>query len=90
MENSYIIPARYYRNIEHKDMKPIGWIWSERVESYYLEDSVTYDNWSGVWLREYKEKWVVTDCNYSEPKIIHEGTMYVMELINLTRKLWNI
>ena len=85
---SYIIPARFFKPLEKEDLSTQGWLRSPIAREYFLENSLTDEQDSGIWIRQYGTKWIITDCNYSEHRIIHEGTLTLMELINLTRELW--
>lgn len=87
MENSYIIPAAFFRKLNKEDLENYGWQKSPLAQEYFLKGSLT-DEWqSGIWIRQRDEDWIITNCNKSEHEIIHEEPLSIMELINLTQKL---
>lgn len=88
--NHYIIPPRFFRPLEKRDLAEQGWYYSSLASEYFLEGSLTAKEQSGVWIRQWGDQWIVTDCNHTEHQVLHEGTLNLMELINLTRKLWKL
>lgn len=84
----YIIPARFYQPLKSSDLEPHGWRYSALAKEYFLEDSLTDKEQSGVWIRYTGGAWSIIDCNYTEHRVIHRGPLTLIELIRITHRLW--